>query len=188
MQKTSSDNAQTNKIDKGTLITVFIAVVIIIVAFLLRIYVFTSFITQGASMEPSYQNGQRVWVHKTDNIARGDVIVILDSVSGEYLLKRVIAFEGDCLRAVTLDGENYRIQIKYKGTNEWIDEEYEGVAIPLVPKDFNFYEVLGCIPTEGEYVVKQGVFLIGDNRLISSDSRSRGEFDLSHLQGKVINK
>lgn len=187
MQSRSNNNAQINRPDKGTVLTVIIAVVFVLLTLAVRFFVFTSFITDGISMDPTYDDGQRVWVYKTDDIKRGDVIVVKDGQNNKYLIKRVVAFEGDCLRAVTDDGINYRIQIKYKGENEWLEENYQGVALPTFPDDFNLLDLLGCIPIEGEYVVKEGVFLMGDNRLVSSDSRERGEFSLSLIQGKVVN-
>lgn len=185
MESLSNENLN-RKSDKGIVITAVIAVILVLLALVTRLFILTNFITKGSSMEPTYHDAQRVWVLKTKNISHGDVIVIWDTEENKYLIKRVIAFEGDSLRAVSDNENNYRIQIKYKDDSEWREENYEGVLLP----HFSLAQVdlLGCIPYDGsEYTVQGDVFLMGDYRLDSWDSRDRGEFPLSQIQGIVIN-
>lgn len=176
--------------DKGAVITSVIAIILVLLALVTRFFIITNFITDGSSMEPTYSDSQRVWVFKTKNISRGDVIVIKDAEENKYLIKRVIAFEGDCLRIKQNPDGRWRIQIKYKGTSDWIDENYEGVDLPSFSVDDLALWADNIVQeyyANGEYVVKEGVFLMGDNRLVSLDSRVRGEFPLALIQGKVIN-
>ena len=94
---------------------------------------------------------------------RGDIIVVYvggyeEITDGtEYLIKRLIAIEGD--RVKCTDGQ---ISIMYAGTDTWVDL-YEPYARYTDKAAYDFKK---------EYVVGEGeVFFLGDNRNHSGDSR-----------------
>ena len=128
---------------------------------------FGGVVVDGASMNQTLQNGDELLMKKlknTDDLKHGDVIVI--DVSGyeefagsntEYIIKRLIAMEGDKVRCT--DGQ---VEICYAGTTEYVvlEETYAYYFRPMEEYDF------------AEYLVGEGeIFFLGDNRNNSFDSR-----------------
>lgn len=116
----------------------------------------------SASMEPTLMTGDRViasrlWLHD-NNVHRGDIIVFKDpggwlegSKAGQDLCKRVIGIPGD---TVSTD-ENGNILVNNRKIDEpYLREGMKGSDIPFSVK-----------VTDGH------VFVMGDNRTNSADSR-----------------
>ena len=135
----------------------------------------------GHSMKNTLQSGENLLMRYTESGAvaeRGDVIVVYvgdypecKTVGGGYLIKRLIAKEGDKVKCT--DGQIY---ICYAGETEYqpLDEPYAYYT------DKNAYDF-----QNQEYVVGEGeIFFLGDNRNNSCDSRYK-EFGGSHLSGKL---
>ena len=169
-------------------------VVALILAIIIHIFIFVPTRVSGESMYPSLQNGQYLIVSKIGHVLHKDVnykdIVIIDSrVQRErtwaddvlepldnYLsifshnsqqhniwVKRVIGKSGDEL--AFHDGYVYR-------NGEKLEEAYI-----KEPMEFSM---------DGTYVVPEGmVFVMGDNRNHSSDSRFIGAVPLDHVLGTV---
>lgn len=125
----------------------------------------------GSSMYPTYKDGQRIIaVTPITSISSGDVVVTDDNNgTGDPLIKRVIAVSGD---------------------NLYIDDE--GV-IYINGKIFEDYVNLPQYTIYGDTIypitVPEGmVFLMGDNREVSYDSRyiKVGCIPLINIIGKVI--
>ncbi len=147
------------------------AVVLMVLGF--RLYWVSNFggvTVSGSSMCTTLYSGERLLMKKTDgsDAKRGDVIVVYvgdyeefdDNVPEEYktryLIKRLIAVEGDKVRC-----EDGQIEIMYAGESVWtkLNEPY---AYYMNKYAYDF----------GEYVVGAGeVFFLGDNRNNSQDSR-----------------
>ena len=128
-----------------TLITVAAAAVLVATLFLpvLRIY--------GSSMTPTMADGDIVVSVKGGSFTRGDIIAFW--FNNKILVKRVIANPG-----------------------EWVDIDAEGnVAINGEPLDEPYLteKALGECDIELPYQVPDGrLFVMGDHRSTSSDSRS----------------
>jgi len=122
----------------------------------------------GPSMEPSYFDHDRIVVSKVSyvfgEVQRGDVIVFPAPISpDEDYIKRVIGLPGDRIRVT--GGYVYVNDIP-------IDEPYIK-SPPLTPMS--------------EVTVPEGsVFVMGDNRNVSSDSRSWGPLASDDILGKAV--
>lgn len=144
----------------------------VLVALLLRATVFQAFYIPSESMETTLLINDRVLVNKVGyrigDIERGDVVVFVrpDDQPGEVrdLIKRVIALPGETILAT--DGEVY--------INErLLDEPY--LTSDTFTKDF------------GPVVVPEGhIFVMGDNRLESFDSRGFGAISQDRVVGRAF--
>lgn len=130
----------------------------------------------GSSMEPTLYSGDYLFINTTISPEHGDIVVIeaneQDNVHDEtvhrWIIKRVIGLPGDTIKAE--QGVLYR---KEAGASsfERIDEPYLGE----VWED--------DIP---ETTVKVGkIYVLGDHRSVSLDSRSLGQLALADVMGVV---
>ena len=144
------------------------AVVILMLFFSL---VFRPAAVIGDSMLPSFSGGDRVaCIHSFSGYERGDVIIISHATRmDESIIKRVIAVGGD-----TVDIDFYKGTVSVNG--QVLDEPY--VNAPVHDRE-NF---------EGKITVPKGsVFVMGDNRNASTDSRDArlGCVDTRYIMGRV---
>lgn len=155
--------------------TVLIAIAL---AVFFRSYLFASYVVDGKSMEPTLYDGNLLMVNKMiydlTDINRFDVIVFHANEREDYV-KRVIGKPGDHLKY-----NNDQLFIN----GEAIPEDYlapfrENDGEPLT-EDFTLEDVTG------EMKVPEGkLFVLGDNRRKSLDSRYFGFVDQSSVVGKV---
>ncbi len=134
-----------------------------------------TFVTQvysisGHSMEPTLEDGERVVVEKVRStvgeIERGDLVIFISPEDpAKNLIKRVIGVGGDRIELV-------KDQVKLNG--EILVEEYTHRSL---------------FPTQdGDVItVEPGhLFMMGDNRPQSRDSRDFGVIPLELIRGKVL--
>ena len=153
------------------LISALIAVMVLFV-FLFRVNV----VVDGDSMQPNFYDGYHVFVNCIDrSFSRGDVIVIdADGTNinpKARIIKRVIATEGE---KVDIDPATNYVVIN----GQKLDESAY-IKNGITAKDGT---------TQLPAVVPKGcVFVLGDNRLVSEDSRFRevGMVDKRYIIGKV---
>ncbi len=149
--------------------TVAIAVVAV---FLVRTFVAQPFLVSGASMEPTFENGDYLLVdelaYRFREPARGEVIVFrYPGDERSFYIKRIIGLPGE--RVVV---ENGTVEI-WNGDGEAV--LHEPYLSPLARGGDLFDVTLG----EGEY------FMMGDNRNFSFDSRSWGPLARGDIMGFV---
>jgi len=134
-----------------------------------RVFIFEPFIVPTPSMVPTLQVSDKVIVNKLafkiKPIKRGDIVVFHSSI-GKDLVKRAIALEGDEI-TLTDSGDVYI-------NGEKINEEY-------VLKDYNV-----SYKNETIVVEKGKVFVMGDNRNNSYDSRYLGSISKEDVFGEVV--
>jgi signal peptidase I len=150
-------------------------VLMVALAFLLasgiRAYVIQPYVIPSSSMEPTIEISDRVlankFIYRFDEPQRGD-IVVLDDPTGtvQTLIKRVIATGGQTVDLqdgkVVVDG-----QVLAEPYTHGQPSEPMVVEMPyLVPED--------------------SVWLMGDNRTNSADSRVFGAVPLSEVRGKAM--
>lgn len=151
-----------------------IAVVLIAVIFT---FIFRIITVTGTSMVPNYNDGDRVLVAGTAaGIGQGDVVVIVN-VLDEPIIKRVIATEG---QTVDFDYDTKSVLVDGKR----VDETQFGLQNGSTDQPYTSFELL-----EFPQTVPEGcVFVLGDNRSVSEDSRYKivGMIDKRDILGKAV--
>ena len=151
-----------------------IAVVLIAVVFT---FLFRIITVTGTSMIPNYNDGDRVLVVSNPfQIGQGDVVVIIN-VLEEPIIKRVIATEG---QTVDFDPESKAVLVN----GQPVDETEFGLSNGMTDLPYTSFEIL-----EFPQTVPEGcVFVLGDNRAVSEDSRYKivGKIDERNILGKAV--
>lgn len=151
---------------KSLLIAAVIAVVI-------RTFLFAPYVVEGASMEPTLHNQEKIFVNKmnfSNNINRGDIVIIKGQ--SENYVKRIIGTPGDKIEMnddhLLINGELYKESYLFENR-----KAAEEMGIQLTG-DF------------GPIVVPANhYFVMGDNRLRSMDSRNGLDFiNKKDIKGK----
>lgn len=146
--------------------------VALVLAFGFHSYVLARANVDGPSMQPTLHNNDVIFLEKlsveTSNIKRGE-IVVFDSKNenNDYYIKRVIGLAGD--KVDINDGKVYV-------NDKQITENYlapDTITEPITPQT--------------TYKVPEGqVFVLGDNRSNSTDSRMLGCINTKDLKGHAI--
>ncbi|MBP5458988.1 MAG: signal peptidase I [Clostridia bacterium] len=142
-----------------------IAAVMLILVFLFRVVT-----VDGESMVPNLQDGDRlILTDVTTRYKHGEIVVISRNYD-DPLVKRVVAVSGD-----TIDFQDGKVLLN----GEVLDEPYI---------DQETYDVSSGPPDFPLTVPKGYVFVMGDNRGNSLDSRSYevGLIDIHQILGKVV--
>lgn len=154
-----------------------ICIVVLAAAWGIRTYVVEPFEVPSASMEITIMTGDRLFAEKVSyhftDVQPGDIVVFSDpQVPSRVLVKRVIATEG---QTVSMSGGTLYID----GVAQ--SEPYvTGETYPLS-------QTAGNVSISYPYVVPEGeVWVMGDNRENSSDSRYFGSIDEDTIFGKAI--
>jgi len=154
------------------------AIGIIIFAFI-RTFFFSNYVVEGESMMPTLQDGNKLVVNKlgyqVGELERFDVIVFHANEKEDFV-KRIIGLPGDKLEY--RDDQLYINDQKY---DEPFLEEYKKKSPGIkITGDFSLAELTG------ETTVPEGeLFVLGDNRLGSWDSRHFGFISVQQVVGKV---
>ena len=145
----------------------------VVMALLLRQYLFQAFYIPSESMETTLEIRDRVLVNRLSyqwgDVGRGDVVVFArkpeDPGDIRDLIKRVIALPGE-----TIEGRDNTIYID--GVR--LDEPY------IQPENRIFADFGPIVVPDGE------LFMMGDNRDQSFDSRFFGTVDLDRVAGRAF--
>ena len=109
-----------------------------------KLFVFTLFQISGTSMEPTFQDGAYVIVHKNAKVQRGDIVLARDP-AGSYIIKRVVGLSGDHI-CITVNS----VYVNFKKSDSMQN-----------CKDLDYLMEID--------VPENSVFLLGDNRIDSTD-------------------
>jgi signal peptidase I len=156
--------------------------VALFVAIMVRTFLLAHFVVEGESMLSTLHTGDRVFVNKLSyrlhDPHRGDVVVLheLTGASERDLIKRVIALEGE--------------SIEIRNCEVFIDEDPNDAAPPkqLIEPYLDPQVDAGTSWCEDgpTLVPKDNVFVMGDNRPGSSDSRTLGPIPIHDIVGRAF--
>ena len=145
----------------------------VIIVVPVRLFVAQPFIVSGASMDPTFDNGQYLIVdeltYRFDDPNRGDVIIFkYPKDPSQYFIKRVIGLPNETIR-ITNGGVSIT---KEDGSSVALDEKY-------VTNEGNGGNLNVTLKSD-EY------FVMGDNRPESSDSRLWGVLPRENIVGRAL--
>ncbi|HAP15830.1 signal peptidase I [Lactococcus muris] len=186
---------------------------IITLAILSRIFIWSLVVVDGHSMDPTLADKQRLVLIKTASINRFDIVVAkeTESINGQTetkdVVKRVIGMPGDEIKfdndQLYINGqktdEPYLADFKKQLSDGELEKTYQNYAltselseanrayfVQLAQQSQAFTTDTTGNPTfsikvpEGEYL------LLGDNRIVSRDSRAVGTFKRSEIVGRTV--
>ncbi|MCG3211005.1 MAG: Signal peptidase I T [Anaerolineae bacterium] len=147
----------------------------VLIALLINLFMAQATRVYGQSMEPSLHTDQRLIVEKLsynrflrqtlglEGPQRGNVVVIsLESQNNELLIKRVIGLPGD-----TIEVRDNRVFVNNRPLNEpYVADITAGYYGPIVVPPLH-------------------IFVLGDNRNFSNDSRNFGTIPLKDVVGRA---
>ncbi len=172
------------------IVKVFLLAFLIIIP--IRVFLFQPFFVKGASMEPTFENNEYLIINefgykKTTvslkdihfftlnpfkELKRGDVVVFrYPTDPGQFFIKRIIGLPGE------------KIQLREGKITVYNSGNPGGFTL-------NEKEYLSTsVRTHGETITalaKGEYFVLGDNRMFSSDSRAWGPVKEDEIIGKVL--
>ncbi len=143
-------------------------IIAVIIALLIRAFVVEIFVVEGLSMQPTLNHHERLivnkFVYRLREPSHGEVIVFRYSPDRDFI-KRVIAKGGD---TVKINNQNVIVN------GQPLEEEY------IINEYISSYGP--------EIVPEEHVFVLGDNRSNSKDSResSVGFISKEQIKGKAV--
>ena len=161
---------------------VFVVVVAISAAMLIRVFLFQQYYIDGPSMQTTLMPEDRVLVNKMSyklhDIHRGDVIVfdrVTNEVQHDDLIKRVLGLPGE-----TLEIRSCIVYIDGVQVNEpYLNPEQTSQVEPSARCGSHTDMAPIVVPEEK-------VFVMGDNRVQSFDSRDFGPIDSDKVRGRAF--
>ncbi|MFO8070014.1 MAG: signal peptidase I [Alkalibacterium sp.] len=165
------------------LLSTLIYIIVISGVFLsIRLYVVAPVSVEGASMEPTLEDQDRLLLYKLGDIERFDVVVFhapddTEDDSEKQYIKRVIGVPGDEItfqdQMLYINGEP--IEENYIDLSETSESDLQSLN-----SNFNLASLQGV-----EEVPEGTFFVLGDNRVNSKDSRSFGFIDKESVTGRT---
>jgi len=151
----------------------------IIVFVAIRTFFFSNYVVEGESMLPTLEDGNKVVVNKigfeANDLQRFDVIVFHANEQEDYV-KRIIGLPGD-----TINYRDDQLYINGEQIDEPFLEKYRSKLFGgVLTGDFTLEEVTGKVTIPEGYI-----FVLGDNRRGSWDSRHFGLIAVEQIVGKV---
>jgi signal peptidase I len=152
-----------------------IVAITLIIIIPIRLWIMQPFFVSGASMEPSFDNGDYLIIDELtyhfEQPSRGDVIVFkYPEDPSQYYIKRIIGLPGETVEIQ--DGQVY-IYNKDNANGFLLEQSSYGI------QGFTFGNMKTTLDNN-QY------FVMGDNRSLSSDSRRWGPVNRNLIIGKVL--
>jgi signal peptidase I len=156
----------------------FTAVGVCLTAIIVKNLIFVEYKVEGVSMQPTYEEGRLLSINKLSlyfsSLKRFDVVVFQLPNSDNIYVKRVIGLPGD-----ELHYKDDQLYVNGKAVNEPF----------LSPEDLDVAKQTGNFTLEDiidkATIPKGYIFVIGDNRIQSRDSRHFGLVKMDDVIGIV---
>lgn len=146
----------------------------LVIVFIIRAFFFTPIVVDGDSMNPTLQDKERMVVTKIGEPERFD-IVVFHAPDGRDYIKRVIGLPGEKVEykddVLYINGKIYKEPYLEKYKNRLNGEALTG---SFTLKD---------TAVGSDTVPKDTLFVMGDNRWVSKDSRRIGAIPLEKVIG-----
>lgn len=160
---------KSNKFTQKDLVTLILLVVFVVLP--IRFFIAQPFIVSGQSMDPTFADGQYLIVdqlsYNFNSPARGDIVIFrYAGDTSKFFIKRVVGLPGETVKIV-----GNEIFIRRPG------EEYSELKENYIVEVFN---------ANGEWKVDSDeIFVMGDNRNNSLDSRYFGPIKTNSITGRA---
>lgn len=168
-----------------------------LVMLLSRIYLWAPVSVSGHSMDPTLANKQYLIMFRSKDFKRSDIVVAKETDNGESkdIIKRVIGLPGDKIvfkdDVLTINGEVF----KESYLDDYLAEFKKDKLQSTYSYDSFFQERAASskaftVDSEGnpDFEIDLGddqYLLLGDNRIVSKDSRQVGTFSKEEILGKA---
>lgn len=151
-------------------------IIAIIIAMVVRYFLFTPIVVDGESMMPTLEDGDRMIVNKLGGLDRFD-IVVFHAPEGKDYIKRIIGVPGD-----TIEYKDDKLYVNGKYYEEpYLDEYKSQLTDGKLTQDFTLQDI-----EESVEVIPEGYyFVMGDNRRYSNDSRHIGLVEEEKIIGQT---
>lgn len=143
----------------------------VVLALVINHFIFSIVQVQGESMLPTLENNERLFVRKFLYEPKNkDIVIVKSEVMNKYIVKRVIATEG---QTIDIKEDTCEVYVDGKLQNE-----------PYINENIIYY--IGNSDIYPLTIPEDCVFVMGDNRAHSYDSRGIGVVKNSEVMGKAI--
>ena len=149
-------------------------VLTLVAVMVLTTFVFKHSVVEGSSMYSTLEDGDHLII--TDLLytpERGDIVVFEDYSTRlkKAVVKRIIGLPGETVDVSVGSDGVYVVRINGE----------------ILEEDYDYTEANHSSPAVGTWFIEEGeVFVMGDNRYNSTDSREIGPIDIDTILGKVI--
>ncbi|WP_328286465.1 signal peptidase I [Ureibacillus manganicus] len=158
-------------------------IIAFLIAVVIRYFLFTPIVVDGDSMMPTLENGDRMIVNKFGYMIgepnRFD-IVVFHAPEGKDYIKRVIGLPGE-----HIEYRNDQLYINGEPIEEpYLDEYKSQLPKGDLTQDFTLQDIPNVDPNV-EVIPEGYVFVMGDNRRGSKDSRHIGLVNIDEIIGST---
>ncbi len=158
----------------------FTAVGVCLTAIFLKNLIFVEYKVEGVSMQPTYEEGRLLSINKLgflfSSLKRFDVILFHLPNSEEIYIKRIIGLPGD-----EIHYKDDQLYVNGKAIKEpFLTSSKENPDLIKETGSFTLEEI-----TNKARIPKGYIFVIGDNRIQSRDSRHFGLVKIDDVIGTV---
>lgn len=168
-----------------------------LILILSRAFIWQPVKVEGHSMDPTLADGERLIVLSTTSIDRFDIVVAKETEDGKTkeIVKRVIGMPGDTITykndVLYVNGkkvdEDYLDEYKKAFENDQLQDTYSyNTLFQELAESSDAFTTDSDGNTEFTVKVPKGqYYLLGDDRIVSKDSREVGTFSKSDIVGEV---
>lgn len=158
----------------------FSTVIIFLLIITIKNLIFVDYKVEGVSMQPTLTAGHLLSINKVNHrlfdFKRFDIVVFKAPGGEDAYIKRVIGLPGD-----NLEYKNDNLFVNGKAMEEpYLKTLKKGTPFGRVTGSFTLKEITGRNTIPEGYL-----FVLGDNRLVSRDSRQFGLIRQNQVIGKV---